>query len=113
MRQRCGQIDRRRGLSDSAFLICNRDDGRHLILPPPACPEPTRKAREKSSRSDPATGFLYIGAAFRKPPRPRLTLRLQTVRWQGKSERFGRTPVENSSMGGLENWSWSERALEI
>src|SRR5260370_5736745 len=76
MRERRGQIDRRRGLTDAAFLIRNRDDGSHLFLPPPA--------REKSSRSDPPTGVLYMGAAFRKPPSPRLTLRLLPVHSQAK-----------------------------
>src|SRR6266550_3422009 len=86
MRERRGQIDRRRGLSDAALLIRNRDDGRHLFLPP--------LAHKTSSRSDPATGFLYMGAASRKPPRPRLTLRLLPVHWQAKS-----------------GWIWVERRL--
>src|SRR2546425_7381013 len=58
-------------------------------MPPPGRPERTRRAREKSSRSDLATGFLYMGAASRKPPRPRLTLRLQPVHWQAKNGRIG------------------------
>src|SRR2546423_12407945 len=81
MRQRRGQIDRRRGLSHAAFLIRNRDDGSHAFLPPPA--------REQFSRRDPGTVFLYMGVAFRKPPRPRLTLRLRPVHWQGKNGRIG------------------------
>ena len=87
MRQRRGQIDRRRGLSHAAFLIRNRDDGSHVFLPPPA--------REQLSRRDPGTVFLYMGVAFRKPPRPRLTLRLQPVHWQEKNGRIGGSTVEN------------------
>src|SRR5437763_738270 len=64
MRQRRGQIDRRRGLSHAAFLICNRDDGSHAFLPPPA--------REQFSRREPGTAFLSLCVAFRKPPRPGL-----------------------------------------
>src|SRR6266478_5078403 len=106
MRQRRGQIDRRRGFSDAAFLIRNRDDGRHLFLPPPA--------REKSSRSDPATGFLYMGAAFRKPPRPRLTLRLQPVHWQGKSGPIAGPRGGNQGAGRRANeWSLFGRTLNI
>src|SRR5881275_2872937 len=81
MRQRRGQIDRRRGLSHAAFLIRNRDDGSHAFLPPPA--------REQFSRRDSGTVLLYMGVAFRKPPRPRLTLRLRPVHWQGKNGRIG------------------------
>src|SRR5260370_25451256 len=95
MRQRRGQIDRRRGFSDAAFLIRNRDDGRHLFLPPPA--------REKSSRSALATGFLYMGAAFRKPPRPRLTLRLQPVHWQGETRPIARPRAAHQAAACIPN----------
>src|SRR5207244_13283082 len=71
-----------RSLSDAALLIRNRDDGRHLFLPP--------LAYKKSRRSDPATGFLYMGAASRKPPRTRLTLRLLPVHWQAKDRKSTR-----------------------
>src|SRR6266513_4111362 len=87
MRQRRGQIDRRRGLSHAAFLIRNRDNGSHAFLPPPA--------REQLSRRDPGTVFLYMGVAFRKPPRPRITLRLQPVHWQGKNGGSAGVAVEN------------------
>src|SRR6266436_802913 len=96
MRQRRGQIDRRRGLPDAAFLIRNRDDGRHLFVPPPA--------RKESSRSDPATGFLYMGAASRKPPRPRLTVRSQAVHWQGKSGRIGVPWWKTRSRSKRQGW---------
>src|ERR1700694_5399361 len=77
MRQRSGQIDRRRGFSDAAFLICTRDNRSHLFLPPPA--------HAGWGGRDPATGFLYMGAASRKPPSPGLTLRFQWVDWQVKN----------------------------
>src|SRR5271169_159153 len=35
MRQSSGQINRRGRFSNAAFLICNRDDGSHTLLPPP------------------------------------------------------------------------------
>src|SRR5437016_4082835 len=47
-----------------------------------------------------------MGAASRKPPRPRLTLRLQPVHWQGKNGWIGAVTVENRRpaarrMGGV------------
>src|SRR5260370_10303873 len=97
MGQRRGQIDRRRGFADAAFLIRNRDDGSHLFLPPPACPERTRRACAQAVRSDSATGFLYMGAVFRKPPKPTPTLRFQAIYWQRKSARNILIRVENPS----------------
>src|SRR5882724_8899944 len=101
MRQRRGQIDRRRGLPDAAFLIRNRDDGSHLFVPPPA--------HKKSSRSDPATGFLYMGAASRKPPRPRLTLRLLPVHWQAKSGSIDGRCGGKPEAGGRQAWGASTK----
>src|SRR5262249_17835282 len=79
------QIDCRRRLADAALLIRNRDDGSHPFLPPIACPSGTRLARPELRRDAPATRFPYIGAACRKPPRPRLTLGPIPLIWQGKS----------------------------
>src|SRR5260370_369314 len=63
IRNRGGQINRRGRLPHAAFLIRYRDDGSHRLPPPPK--------RAGYRRCPPATRLLYIGAAPRKPPRPR------------------------------------------
>src|SRR5258706_2347710 len=63
IRNRAGQVNRRGRLSHAAFWIRYRDDGSHRLPPPPK--------RAGYRRCPPATRLLYIGAAPRKPPRPR------------------------------------------
>src|SRR5437667_9959376 len=78
-----GKIDGCRRLPDTALLICDRDDGSHALLPPPACRPVSTQLGPRSAEpgNEPP---IYRGPPP-KAPRTTLTLRKQPIAAQAKN----------------------------